>query len=226
MGIGGSAFSREELAVYEECTCLSSAEILELYAKFKDLGGSRSKDESDEKVVRGAGAALRLSVPDMEGGGATSSTKGESGLLATKQAICEQSELRNNPFRFRLCEIFTSMDPNSPHYGALSFDEYVDLYNVMSPRASKEDKMKTAFRLYDYDGNGYLTPEDITELLKQLSTTPKGRELLTEKEVHDIVERVMRDCDIDGNNRLSYQEFSKVLNRIPDFQVKFRVYIQ
>ena len=29
--------------------------------------------------------------------------------------------------------------------------------------------------------------------------------------------------DIDGNTRLSYAEFSKVLNRIPDFSVKFRM---
>ena len=35
----------------------------------------------------------------------------------------------------------------------------------------------------------------------------------------------MRDCDIDGNNRLSYAEFSKVVTRIPDFIPKFRVYI-
>ena len=226
MGIGASAFTRAELEVYEECTCLTAAEIIELYAKFKSLGGKRAKDEADEKVVRGAGGEARLSMSNVEAGGATSTTKADDGLLATKQAICDQAELRNNPFRFRLCEIFTSCDAKDPHYGALSFDEYVDLYNVMSPRAPKEDKMKTAFRLYDYDGNGYLTPDDITALLKQLSTTPKGRDLLTEKEMHEIVERVMRDCDIDGNNRLSYQEFSKVLNRIPDFQAKFRVYIQ
>ena len=32
--------------------------------------------------------------------------------------------------------------------------------------------------------------------------------------------------DIDGNNRLSYAEFAKVIGRIPDFEVKFRIYIQ
>ena len=114
-----------------------------------------------------------------------------------------------------------------PQYGDLTFDEYVDLYNVMSPRASKEIKMQTAFRLYDYDANGYLTAEDITALLKQISTPPgKKKPLLEESEMHDVVDRVMRDCDIDGNNRLSYAEFSKVLSRIPDFPVKFRIYIQ
>ena len=39
MGGGGSkpVFSSEELDVYESCTCLSSAEILLLFAKFQKL---------------------------------------------------------------------------------------------------------------------------------------------------------------------------------------------
>ena len=43
----------------------------------------------------------------------------------------------------------------------------------------------------------------------------------TPGEVMDIVDRVMRDCDIDGNNRLSYTEFAKVITRVPDFTTKF-----
>jgi hypothetical protein len=33
----------------------------------------------------------------------------------------------------------------------------------------------------------------------------------------------MRDCDIDGNHRLSYAEFSKVLDRVPGFTTRFRI---
>ena len=96
----------------------------------------------------------------------------------------------------------------------------------MSPRASKEVKTQTAFRLYDFDGNGYLTREDIADLLKLIATMKNAKVLLTDDEIKDIVDRVMRDCDIDGNNRLSYAEFAKVLGRIPDFVSKFRIYIQ
>jgi calcium and integrin-binding protein 1 len=95
----------------------------------------------------------------------------------------------------------------------------------MSPRASKEVKMQTAFRLYDYDNDGYLMPSDIAELLKAVSTTKAGKELLVAKEVTEITEAVMRDCDIDGNNRLSYAEFAKVLGRIPDFTTNFKISI-
>lgn len=220
MGGGPSVFRREDLEVYESCTCLSGAEIMELYEKFVDLGGVREKVDASEKVVRGVGADLRvMATGDAEAGKA-------SGRKVTKAAVCKQSELRNNPFRERLCEIFSTEPMGSETWGDLSFDEFVDLYNVMSPRATKEVKTQAAFRIYDYDGNGYLTAEDIAQLLKQIATTPKGRMLLDPQEIKDIVERVMRDCDIDGNNRLSYAEFSKVVGRIPDFEVKFRIYIQ
>ena len=77
------------------------------------------------------------------------------------------------------------------------------------------------------DGNpdiaGFIS---FTIFKSHIATTPKKKELLTESEIKDIVERVMRDCDIDGNSRLSYAEFSKVLGRIPDFETKFRIYIQ
>ena len=179
--------------MYEACTCLSGAEVLELYEKFVDMGGIREKQSATEKIVRGAGADLRVSsMPaDAETGGGPA---GGIGLKVKKEKVIAQSELRNNPFKHRLCEIFSSEPAGSAAYGDLSFDEYVDLYNVMSPRASKEVKTQTAFRLYDFDGNGYLTPEDIALLLKTIATTPKKKELLTEKEVKDIVERVMRDC--------------------------------
>lgn len=224
-GGGHSAFRREDLEVYEACTCLSGAEVLELYEKFVDLGGIREKDSATEKIVRGAGADLRVSsMPaDAETGGGPT---GGTGRKIKKESVIGQSEFRNNPFKHRLCEIFSSEPAGSATYGDLSFDEFVDLYNVMSPRASKEVKSQTAFRLYDFDANGYLTPEDIALLLKTIATTPKKKELLTESEIKDIVERVMRDCDIDGNSRLSYAEFSKVLGRIPDFETKFRIYIQ
>lgn len=221
MGSGHSVFRREDLEVYEACTCLSSAEVLELYEKFTDLGGQKEQDEESENFARGPGAALQVSQ-DVETG-----AEQKKGVKVKMAKVIDQPELRNNPFRERLCQIFTSEPRTSKDtYGDLSFDEFVDLYNCMSPRASKEVKTQTAFRLYDFDGNGYLTREDIADLLKLIATMKNAKVLLTDDEIKDIVDRVMRDCDIDGNNRLSYAEFAKVLGRIPDFVSKFRIYIQ
>jgi len=241
MGLSASRFTREDLEVYEACTCLSGAEILELYDKFVSLGGVKEIDTADEKVIAGKGATARLTAApkgDMESG----SAGGFSGVPVKKQKVCEQAELKNNPFATRLCEIFTSLEKDDKDFGDLKFDEFVDLYNVMSPRASKEVKMQTAFRLYDFDHDGYLKAIDIATLVDLISTDKKGKNLLDTKgetpakgaggkdelvgPKKEIVERVMRDCDIDGNLRISYAEFSKIMKRIPDFMAKFQLHIQ
>ena len=43
MGVGASVFSREDLEVYEACTCLSSAEILELHENVRAGSQTPSK---------------------------------------------------------------------------------------------------------------------------------------------------------------------------------------
>ena len=47
MGVGYSVyFTKEELEEYEFVTCLTSADILDLYRKFKLLGGHRAKESA------------------------------------------------------------------------------------------------------------------------------------------------------------------------------------
>ena len=142
-----------------------------------------------------------------------------------------QAELANNPFGERLCQIFSTEPPQSKTWGDLAWDEYVDLYSCLSPHAPLETKMKTAFRMYDFDENGFLTDADLKTLLETLATPPakdgaRTECLLKPAEVDEVVRRVMRDCDLDGNSRLSYAEFSKVLERIPTFPQRFRIYLR
>lgn len=203
-------FSREELDIYEACTALSGAEVELLYDKFVCL-------------MRDKRGKVRLTRTS-EGGPPK----------AKLQRIIAQEELANNPFSKRFCQIFSSEPPfnadGTPNeaWGDLSFDEYVDLYNCLSPRASREIKAKTAFRVYDFDNNGYLSIEDIKDLIVTLATpeavggTPASC-LFTPAEVDAVAERVMRDCDVDGNMRLSFTEFFKMIEKVPEFPAKFSI---
>jgi len=239
MGIGASKdapkFTVEELDVYEACTVLSAGELYALLAKFYKLGGVRQTSKSAEtqfKLRASSESALPKDVEAMDGSGGS--------VKVSMRAIISQPEFAYNPFAEALCRIFTSEEAGSETYGDLDFDEFVDLYNVLSPRAKKETKIQTAFRLYDFNGDGYLDPDDLKQLLRLMvtsQTAPKGSPeydaevgnavcLLNADEMEEISERVMRECDIDGNGRLSYAEFAKVLGRLPDFGSKFRVFIQ
>ena len=130
MGGGYSVFRREELEVYEACTCLTGSEIMELYDKYTTCGGTREVDDETEAVVRGAGAAMRMEK-SMEGGQKVS----PPAKKAKMAQIIAQSELRNNPFRERLCQIFSSEPSGEATYGDLSFDENIPV-DATSPLPS------------------------------------------------------------------------------------------
>ena len=77
-----------------------------------------------------------------------------------KAQVCDLPEFDNNPFAPRLCEVFSSDGS-----GDLYFDELLDLFHALSPKAEREVKVLTAFRVYDFDGDGYLNDEDISTLI-------------------------------------------------------------
>ena len=88
----------------------------------------------------------------------------------TKQQVCELPEFDNNPFAPRLCEVF-SADGS----GDLGFDELLDMFHALSPKAAKEVKILTAFRVYDFDGDGFLNAADISTLIR--TTTLNNKKL-------------------------------------------------
>jgi len=82
----------------------------------------------------------------------------------------------------------------------LDFEQFCD---VVLPLMEDEDyetireELKTAFRLYDRDGAGFITPAVLKEILLELD----GK--LTEEELNDIVEEV----DSDGSGSIDFDEF-------------------
>lgn len=64
-----------------------------------------------------------------------------------------------------------------------------------------------AFRMYDLDGDGYVSPEELAHTLKTLM----GR-ALSELQLSQIVESTIMQHDVDGDGRLSFQEFRSLLN--------------
>lgn len=64
-----------------------------------------------------------------------------------------------------------------------------------------------AFRMYDLDGDGYVSPEELAHTLKTLM----GR-ALSELQLNQIVESTIMQHDVDGDGRLSFQEFRSLLN--------------
>lgn len=60
-----------------------------------------------------------------------------------RKDIERMEELRENPFKKRICEAFSS-DAS----GNLTFDDFLDLMSVFSEHASRDVKLFYAFKIY------------------------------------------------------------------------------
>ncbi len=63
------------------------------------------------------------------------------------------------------------------------------------------DEMKEAFDFFDRDCSGYVTKEELYEALKKLGKRCSQKELNT----------MIKTCDDDGNGKISFEEFQKLL---------------
>ncbi|KAF3854840.1 hypothetical protein F7725_022895 [Dissostichus mawsoni] len=121
--------------------------------------------------------------------------------------IVNMPELNENPFRNRIVESFSE-----DGMGNLSFNEFVDMFSVLSEMAPRELKAIYAFKIYDFNVDNYLCKEDLVKTLNRLT-----KEELTPEEVVLVCEKAIEEADLDGDNKLSYADFENMITRAPDF---------
>jgi calcium and integrin-binding protein 1 len=118
-------------------------------------------------------------------------------------------ELAHNPFQRRITDVFGVLRDGGV---VMEFSGFVEMMSAFSPRASADVKAYWAFKLYDFNGDGFLDREDIYKVV----TTMAG-ETLSEEQLALIARRVLDEADLDGNNKLSRTEFMRAMDRVPDF---------
>merc|ERR1719249_334266 len=64
-----------------------------------------------------------------------------------------------------------------------------------------EEQMKEAFRIYDRDGQGFITTDVLKEILREIDST------LTEGDLDNIIEEV----DEDASGTLDFDEFQEMM---------------
>ncbi|XP_076588717.1 calcium and integrin-binding family member 2 isoform X1 [Chaetodon auriga] len=129
--------------------------------------------------------------------------------------IVNMPELKENPFRNRIVESFSE-----DGMGNLSFNEFVDMFSVLSEMAPRELKAIYAFKIYDFNVDNYLCKEDLEKTLNRLT-----KEELTPEEVELVCEKAIEEADLDGDNKLSFADFENMISRAPDFLSTFHIRI-
>ncbi|XP_026775488.1 calcium and integrin-binding protein 1 [Pangasianodon hypophthalmus] len=133
--------------------------------------------------------------------------------------ICALPELKSNPFRTRICHVFSTSDTKD---GSISFEDFLDLLSAFSDSATLEIKSHYAFRIFDFDDDGTLDYEDLKKLVNCL-TGESTDTRLTSEEMNQLINNILEESDIDKDGTVNLSEFQHVISRSPDFVSSFKI---
>lgn len=120
-----------------------------------------------------------------------------SGLIETDEFL-KVPELKNNPIVRRVISIF---DINQD--GKISFYEFiVGLSALTDISLNRMDKLNFAFKIYDNDGDGYISNGDLFKTLKLLTGNS-----MNDLQIQQVVDRTIVSADKDYDGKLSFEEF-------------------
>ncbi|MBZ3879140.1 Calcium and integrin-binding family member 4 [Sciurus carolinensis] len=124
----------------------------------------------------------------------------------TMDQVSSLPALRVNPFRDRICRVFS-------HNDVFSFEDVLGMASVFSEQACPSLKIEYAFRIYDFNENGFIDEEDLQRIVLRLMNSDDVSEDL----LADLAHHVLSESDLDNDNMLSFSEFEHAMAKSPDF---------
>jgi len=86
--------------------------------------------------------------------------------------------------------------------GTIEFDEFLVMMAKKVKDNESSDDIKEAFKVFDRDGDGYISAEELGQVMSTLG------ESLTQEEIDEMI----READSDGDGRVCYEEFAIMMS--------------
>ncbi|XP_052830722.1 calcium and integrin-binding protein 1 [Octopus bimaculoides] len=137
-----------------------------------------------------------------------------------QETICRLPELKVNPFKDRICKVFSSSDD-----GSMTFEDFLDMMSVFSDSAPKNVKVNYAFKIYDFSNNNMITSQDLKEVVQRITMPDESSDKLVDEDLQLLIDNIMEEADLDNDDCLSFQEFEHVLSKSPDFASSFCIHL-
>ena len=85
--------------------------------------------------------------------------------------------------------------------GTIDFPEFLTMMARKMKDTDSEEEIREAFRVFDKDGNGFISAAELRHVMTNLG------EKLTDEEVDEMI----READIDGDGQVNYEGMFAVL---------------
>lgn len=95
-----------------------------------------------------------------------------------------KKETKTNIYPFRI-----------PGNGTIDFPEFLTMMARKMKDTDSEEEIREAFRVFDKDGNGFISAAELRHVMTNLG------EKLTDEEVDEMI----READIDGDGQVNYE---------------------
>ncbi len=125
--------------------------------------------------------------------------KNSDGTITTKELGTVMRSLGINPTEAELVEMINEVDANGN--GTIDFPEFLTLMVRRTNNTNPEEEILDVFKVFDRDGNGMISIDELRHVMKSLGET------LSELEVDEMI----RDGYIDGDEQINYKEFVKMM---------------
>nr|BAQ56021.1 yellow cameleon X 2.60 [synthetic construct] len=125
--------------------------------------------------------------------------KDGDGTITTKELGTVMRSLGQNPTEAELQDMINEVDADGD--GTIYFPEFLTMMARKMKYTDSEEEIREAFRVFDKDGNGYISAAELRHVMTNLG------EKLTDEEVDEMI----RVADIDGDGQVNYEEFVQMM---------------
>ncbi|OWF53411.1 Calmodulin-B [Mizuhopecten yessoensis] len=128
--------------------------------------------------------------------------KDGDGTITTKELSTVMRSLGQSPTEAELRKMLHEVDADGS--GTIDFAEFLTMMakRMSNSPESPEEQMLEAFRLFDRDGNGSISPEELRQVMVNLG------EKLTDEELDGMI----KEADKDGDGSVNYEEFVNMMS--------------
>jgi len=127
--------------------------------------------------------------------------KDKDGQISKAELKAVFQALGQKPTDQEISDMVREVD--STKKGTINFNDFVNMMARRKRDPDDEDDVQQAFRLFDQDKDGFISPAELRAVLASLG------EKVSDSELADII----RDADKDKDGKLNFQEFVGMMNR-------------
>lgn len=119
--------------------------------------------------------------------------------------------------------VFNTLDQD--HSGLISFEDFVQNLSILS-RGTMEEKLRWAFSLYDINGDGYITREEMTDIVSSVYDLmgKLAEPCIDDDTIKEKVDRIFQKMDKNQDGVVTLDEFLECCKTDKDISASMAVF--